>query len=145
MTNSPLYLRFARVVALPAIVICALVSASAAPAASPSSPAGTNLAPVKSYLLQHTALLTGFARQFQATANRYYATAKVVGFDYDRLAMTKRAVVARELARAKALWIQGNPYYERVEGVVAGTPSLAVYDVILDAGSSAKEDPGETA
>ena len=40
-----------------------------------------------------------------------------------------------------ALWIEGNPYYERVEGVVAGTPSLAVYDVILDAGSSAKEDP----
>ena len=45
------------------------------------------------------------------------------------------------LARSKALWIEGNPYYERVEGVVAGTPSLAVYDVILDAGSSAKEDP----
>ena len=45
------------------------------------------------------------------------------------------------LTRAKALWIEGNPYYERVEGVVAGTPSLSVYDVILDAGSSAKEDP----
>ena len=46
-----------------------------------------------------------------------------------------------DLARAKSLWTEGNPYYERVEGVVAGTPSLAVYDVILDAGSSAKEDP----
>ena len=54
---------------------------------------------------------------------------------------TKRASVAKDLARAKALWIAGNPYYERVEGVVAGTPSLAVYDVILDAGSSEKEDP----
>jgi hypothetical protein len=39
------------------------------------------------------------------------------------------------------LWIEGNPYYERMEGVVAGTPSLAEYDVILDAGSSAAEDP----
>jgi hypothetical protein len=28
-----------------------------------------------------------------------------------------------------------------VEGIVAGTPALAVYDVILDAGSSAQEDP----
>jgi hypothetical protein len=28
-----------------------------------------------------------------------------------------------------------------MEGIVAGTPSLAVYDVILDAGSSAEEDP----
>ena len=46
-----------------------------------------------------------------------------------------------DLARAKRLWVKGNPFYERVEGVVAGTPSLAVYDVILDAGASAKEDP----
>ena len=38
-------------------------------------------------------------------------------------------------------WIEGNPYYERVEGIVAGTPSLSEYDVILDAGSSAAEDP----
>ena len=49
----------------------------------------------------------------------------------------------RVLAGSKRLWIEGNPYYERVEGIVAGTPSLAVYDVILDAGSSADEDPGE--
>ena len=54
---------------------------------------------------------------------------------------TKRSDVARILARSKALWIEGNPYYERVEGVVAGTPSLSVYDVILDAGSSVNEDP----
>ena len=39
--------------------------------------------------------------------------------------------VKRTLARARAAWIRGNPYYERVEGVVAGTPSLARYDVIL--------------
>ena len=51
------------------------------------------------------------------------------------------AAIKPILARSKSLWIEGNPYYERVEGVVAGTPSLAVYDVILDAGSSAKEDP----
>ena len=28
-----------------------------------------------------------------------------------------------------------------MEGIVAGTPSLATYDVIIDAGSSAREDP----
>jgi hypothetical protein len=49
--------------------------------------------------------------------------------------------VAPLLRKAKSSWIEGNPYYERAEGIVAGTPSLAVYDVILDAGSSAKEDP----
>ena len=74
-----------------------------------------------------------------AVADRYYALANA-GFDYARLWATKRATISRPRA-AKALWVEGNPYYERVEGVVAGTPSLAVYDVILDAGSSAEEDP----
>ena len=86
-------------------------------------------------------MLTRFTKDFRASANRYYATAKAADFDYTALASSQRVAVARELARAKALWIKGNPYYERVEGVVAGTPSLAVYDVILDAGSSAEEDP----
>ena len=49
----------------------------------------------------------------------------------------------RILAERKDHWIEGNPYYEQMEGIVAGTPSLAEYDVILDAGSSAAEDPGE--
>lgn len=38
-------------------------------------------------------------------------------------------------------WIAGNPLYERMEGIVAGTPSLASYDVIIDAGASGREDP----
>lgn len=109
-------------------------SASAAPQAT-----GANLLPVKTYLLDHTMRLHGFTRSFRAVANRYYAAAKRADFDYGRLA--RSSSVRADLVRAKRLWIQGNPYYEQVEGVVAGTPSLAVYDVILDAGASAKEDP----
>ena len=145
MTPRAFHLKLTRALVVAGIALRALVSTStssavtAAPVAAP--PAGTNLAPVKSYLLQHTVLLTKFTRDFRSSSNRYYASAKAVGFDYDELAKTKRASVARELAQAKSLWIRGNPYYEQVEGVVAGTPSLAVYDVILDAGSSAKEDP----
>ncbi len=123
-----------------AIVACGALASSAA--ATPSaSPSGIQLQPVKSYLLKHTARLSGFTTDFRTVANRYYATAKASDFDYAELGASKRAAVARDLAAAKALWIKGNPFYERVEGVVAGTPSLAIYDVILDAGSSAKEDP----
>jgi hypothetical protein len=100
-----------------------------------------NLAPTKSYLLSHTGKLKRFTARFRAEANRYYALANAAGFDYAALWRARRASLEPLLARAKALWIDGNPYYERVEGIVAGTPSLAVYDVILDAGSSAKEDP----
>ena len=100
-----------------------------------------NLAPTKTYLLTHTSTLRGFTTRFRGQANRYFALAKASGFDYAAMWRTRRSDVARILTRSKALWIEGNPYYERVEGVVAGTPSLSVYDVILDAGASAKEDP----
>ena len=129
--------RLIPILAVAAALLAAAVAASATPA-SAAAPAAS-LAPVKSYLLQHTALLTGFTKDFSVVANRYYAAAKRANFSYPALA--KNAAARRDLARAKTLWIKGNPYYERVEGIVAGTPSLAVYDVILDAGSSAKEDP----
>ena len=37
-------------------------------------------------------------------------------------------------------YIDANPAYEEMEGVVAGVPTLADYDVIIDAGSD-KSDP----
>jgi hypothetical protein len=127
-----------RLLALAAALATAAVAATATPATAATAP-GASLQPVKRYLLQHTSQLLGFTKDFRVVANRYYATAQRSGFSYPTLA--RNAAVKRDLARAKALWVEGNPYYERVEGVVAGTPSLAVYDVILDAGSSAKEDP----
>ena len=127
-----------RIPTVAAVLFAAAVAATAAPAKAAETP-GTSLRPVKSYLLAHTAQLSGFTKEFRAVANRYYAAAKQNDFAYPALAQS--AAVRRDLARAKALWIEGNPYYERVEGIVAGTPSLAIYDVIIDAGSSAKEDP----
>ena len=118
-----------------AVALLAGGAASAAPSPSPTA----SFAGVKSYLLRHTTLLNDFTGDFSRVADRYYATAERSGFVYGSLA--RRADVRRDLARAKKLWIQGNPYYERVEGIVAGTPSLSVYDVILDAGASAAEDP----
>ena len=121
---------------------CAL--AVALPFATPAGaapPEGLQLAPVKQYLLKHTARLTGFTKSFTAEARHYDALAASAGYDYAELWRTKRAEVRRTLLQAKSAWIRGNPYYERVEGIVAGTPSLARYDVILDAGSSAREDP----
>jgi hypothetical protein len=119
---------------------CAVL-ATALPASSATPSKGAQLTPVKRYLLRHTAQLTSFTADFRRAGNRYYALAKGTGFDYARLLRTRRAATVSTVSQAKALWVKGNPYYERVEGVVAGTPSLSVYDVILDAGSSAKEDP----
>ena len=138
-TTTPRIRRYgtALVVAAVAVAVAAGTSAATPSQAAP----GANLAPTKTYLLTHTSKLRGFTARFQREANRYYALAKASDFDYASLWASKRSAIKPILARAKAQWIEGNPYYERVEGVVAGTPSLAVYDVILDAGSSAKEDP----
>jgi hypothetical protein len=118
----------------------AAVAVLAAPASS-APPAGIKLQPVKQYLLKHTARLTVFTATFKREAAAYDALAASAGYDYAELWRTRRSEVRGTLARAKAAWIQGNPYYERVEGVVAGTPSLARFDVILDAGASGAEDP----
>ena len=43
------------------------------------------------------------------------------------------------IAAAHSCWQAASPTYEQIEGVVAGVPSLAQYDVILDAGAAGSE------
>ena len=103
--------------------------------------AGADLQPVKSYLLDHTDRLESFTADFGRAAARYHSLAEGAEYRYADLFETQGREVVEVLAEAKRLWIEGNPAYERMEGIVAGTPSLARFDVILDAGSSAAEDP----
>ena len=115
---------------------------TATPAGSTSAAIDADdLAGVKSYLTDHTAQLTGATQELALLADEYDALAESVDYDYPRLLEEHREDVARILEDAKKSWIEANPYYEQVEGVVAGTPSLAEYDIILDAGSSKDEDP----
>lgn len=100
-----------------------------------------NLAPVKDYLVGYTGRLTDFTADFLEQSQQYHELAEKAGFDREQLWSAKADEVGPLLASLKEDWIAGNPMYERVEGIVAGTPSLAEYDVILDAGSSAAEDP----
>jgi hypothetical protein len=120
-------------------------SDDATPAETTETTAGAeldvDLEGVKSYLTDHTEDLAGATAEFQTLAEEYDALAKGVDYDYARLLEEQREEVDRILADAKETWTEANPYYEQVEGVVAGTPSLAEYDVILDAGSSKEEDP----
>jgi hypothetical protein len=115
-------------------------AAADAPAAETAQGAA-DLAAVKEYLLDHSGLLAGFTADFAADARAYHDLAEAAGFDYEALWSESAAELAPLLEGMKDAWIEGNPYYEQMEGVVAGTPSLAEYDVILDAGSSAAEDP----
>jgi hypothetical protein len=139
----------ARITALIALIVllagCGGDGTDAAPATTAAETSGgidaDDLAGVKSYLTDHTAQLTGATEEFAALAEEYNALARSVDYDYARLVAEHREEVSRILEDAKKTWIEANPYYEQVEGVVAGTPSLAEYDIILDAGSSKEEDP----
>ena len=92
--------------------------------------------PIKTYLVDHTERLVAETAKLQRLAEGYHAAAKAVGFDHARLLRDDRETVARFVRDAQATWKAANPAYEEAEGVVAGVPSLAHYDVDLDAGSS---------
>lgn len=113
--------------------------AAAAQPASAQPTAGID--GIKSYLVDQTALLTAAAAELQQVADDYYALAEQSGFDYAALWAADPAAAVALVEDARAAWMTASPLYEQVEGIVAGTPSLAHYDVDLDAGSSAAEDP----
>jgi Imelysin len=100
---------------------------------------GEDLAAVKSYLLEHTERLVNDSAASRATAEAYYRLAKSVDFDYGRLLDEHRAEVRRLVRQAQRDFVEANPAYEEMEGVVAGVPSLADYDVIIDAGGDASD------
>ena len=112
-----------------------------APAEVSGPLAAADLTGVKSYLTEHTAQLVDFTERFRSLSQDYDRLAAGVDYDHARLLSEHRGEVVPLLAKAKDLWTEGNPYYERMEGIVAGTPSLAEYDIIIDAGSSKAEDP----
>jgi hypothetical protein len=85
--------------------------------------------------------LVVFTTEFKADAERYNRLAAASDYDYAALWRTKKAQVKPLLAAMKRDWIQHNSDYERMEGIVAGTPSLVQYDVDIDAGASFKDDP----
>ena len=97
--------------------------------------AAADLAGVKDFLLDHTDRLSGSTERFDSLVSSYSTLAA------GGVTPAERARARGLLTELKSVWIAGNPQYERVEGIVAGTPSLAEFDVILDAGSSAAEDP----
>jgi Imelysin len=97
------------------------------------------LEPVKGYLVEHANDLVANIDELQAIANDYYELAESVDFDYDRLLSEHRGEVEQLLGKAKDAYVAANPSYEEMEGIVAGVPRLAHFDVDIDAGSDASD------
>jgi hypothetical protein len=136
--------RFARRI-LPALAIGGVLLAGCGGSDDKTTPTpaaerpSANLAPVKDYLLEHTTQLKTDVAALRRHAEAYYGMAKATSFDYSKLLQTRRADVEKFVKGAQKGFADANPAYEQMEGVVAGVPSLADYDVIIDAGGDASD------
>jgi Imelysin len=104
-----------------------------------ATPAGQDLGAIKAYLLDHTKRLQADVGELRANAKAYHELAASADFDTKRLLAEHRDEVAKLMSEAKDTFKQANPAYEEMEGVVAGVPELADYDVIIDAGGDASD------
>lgn len=102
-----------------------------------------DLAPIKNYLVENTDLMKESTAALLLNIQRYYQLVEEAEFDYEAVWAEHPQEVAGILIASKELWLQSSFYYEMSEGLVAGVPSLSHYDVLLDAGASAEEDPEE--
>jgi len=106
-----------------------------------ATPAQADLSSVKTYLLDKGNALKANTAQLKAAGNHYYDLAKAANFDYAALWQEQPDEVVKAIEEARIAWIAASPSYEQIEGIVAGVPSMAEYDVILDAGAAGSEDP----
>ncbi len=104
-----------------------------------STSADGDLTAVKDYLTSHANELDEQVGLLAEDAERYYELAESVDFDYDALMQEHGDEVSELLADSQDVFVVANPAYEEMEGVVAGVPRLAQYDVDIDAGSDASD------
>lgn len=95
---------------------------------------------IKKYLLDHTGPLNQSISTLSTQADAYYEMMNKAG-SCEAALKDDRAAVEKSVKDMQATWKKANPQYEEAEGVVAGVPELADYDVILDAGASKEDDP----
>jgi hypothetical protein len=105
---------------------------------TPAAAQQADLGAIKDYLLSHTASLQEHTATLVEDAATYHALAEEAGFDYAKVLGDERT--AGLVEKMQATFREANPAYEEMEGVVAGVPSLADFDVIIDAGAD-KSDP----
>lgn len=122
-----------------ALALAACGDDDSSDSASKTTPEAARLTAIKDYLLSHSERLVKDTDKLKADADAYYALAQSTNFDHDKLLADKRAETTRLVKDIQKDMRTANPAYEEMEGVVAGVPELADYDVIIDAGSDGSD------
>ena len=109
------------------------------PEAAPAEESSVDLSAIETYLTDHAADLSEQVAILQEKGQEYYDLAEAADFDYEALMEESGDEVEAILADSKEAYEAANPAYEEMEGIVAGVPRLAQYDVDIDAGSDASD------
>src|SRR5215213_8170576 len=95
----------------------------------------------KSYLIENGADMLEHVITIQADAQAYYDILEAVDFDYQAAWDASAEEITQLVTNAREEFIAAHNDYESIEGIVAGVPSLADFDVWIDAGPTGEEDP----
>ncbi len=126
------------------LVACGGAAGPAAPTIEPTAAPATgsvDLSAVKQYALDNGRQMKEGTAALAETAAAYYDLIAGHDFDYAAAWAADGPALAQLVADAKTHWLAASTHYELDEGIIAGVPALAFYDVWIDAGPSAAEDP----
>jgi hypothetical protein len=102
-----------------------------------------NLDAIKNYVVQNNENMLKDTTKLFELSSQYFAIIEDNDFNYDLAFKNNSAEIASILDQSKESWLSASTYYELNEGIIAGVPILADYDVWIDAGPSKAEDPIE--
>ncbi|BCD61155.1 MULTISPECIES: imelysin family protein [unclassified Nitratiruptor] len=94
---------------------------------------------VKEFELEHATKLYNEAKKLKDIADDYYEDIKAFHFNYDKAWKQNKKDLTKDIEEMKRAWLEASSNYEIIEGLVAGMPQTAKYDLILDAGIPASE------
>ena len=103
-------------------------------------------ASVKSYLLKKLEKINAAAEEFLKNSEAYAALVAANGGSVEAAFKANPKEVEKLVSRMQENYKAMDSFgYETVEGIVAGVPSMADYDIYLDAGVPASEGPENVA
>jgi hypothetical protein len=97
------------------------------------------LAEVKAFTLKHNAALIANAERLEKTLEAYAAIVARHKGDYKAAWVAERGALVDTVNAVREQWLAASNEYETIEGIVAGLPDTAKYDLILDAGNPGTE------
>ena len=135
--------------ALSACVVQTVPTAPQSSGESMDAAPAVDLNAVKEYALENADLMQDATASLADVAQQYYDLVQVAlkansdADPYEQLWADNQEEISALVIQARDLWLEASTYYELDEGIVAGVPSLAHFDVWIDAGPPGSEDPEE--